>query len=108
MFHKVKSVKTLENYILEVTFQNNVCKYYDVSCLFDKWDIFKKLITTKGLFQQVKVDNGGFGISWNDEIDLSCNELWQNGYSNRDGFSGQPYLLGKFHKKHIQKKSRKK
>ena len=66
--------------------------------------ILKKIITTKVFFQQCKVDNGEFGFSWNDEIDLSSNELWENGYSNRDGFSGQPYLLGKFHKKHIQKK----
>ncbi len=21
----------------------------------------------------------GYGISWNDEIDLSCDELWENG-----------------------------
>ena len=52
MFHKVKSVKTLENYILEVTFQNNVCKYYDVSCLFDKWDI-KKNHNYEGFFPAV-------------------------------------------------------
>ena len=23
---------------------------------------------------------GEYGISWNDEIDLSCDELWENGY----------------------------
>ena len=32
-----------------------------------------------GLFEQVKVDSGGYGISWNDELDLSCNELYYNG-----------------------------
>lgn len=78
MFHKVKNVKPLENYVLEVIFQNDICKYYDVSHLFDKWRIFNEL-TKNNLFQEVKVDNGGYGISWNDEIDLSCDELWQNG-----------------------------
>lgn len=28
---------------------------------------------------EVKVDAGGYGVSWNDDIDLSCNELWENG-----------------------------
>jgi len=27
----------------------------------------------------LRVDTGGYGICWNDEIDLSCNELWENG-----------------------------
>lgn len=35
--------------------------------------------TINGLFQQVKVDAGGFGISWNDEIDLASEELRING-----------------------------
>ena len=30
-------------------------------------------------FNQVKVDAGGYGISWNDEIDLAESELWLNG-----------------------------
>lgn len=80
MFHKVKEVNTLSNYILQITFQDGTKKFYDVSKLFFKWDIFKNLKTIKGLFNQVKVDKGGYGISWNDEIDLSCDELWENGY----------------------------
>ena len=80
MFHKVKSVKCLDNYILEIVFEKNIIKYYDVSKLFEKWTVFKQLKTINGLFEQVKVDTGGYGISWNEEIDLSCNELWENGY----------------------------
>lgn len=81
MFHKVKSVKSLENYILEIVFQNNIIKYYDVSNLFEKWNVFKNLETINGLFNQVKVDKGGYGVSWNEDIDLSCDELWENGYN---------------------------
>ena len=79
MFYKVKSVKCLDNFILEIVFENNIIKYYDVNNLFEKWTVFKKLKIINGLFEQVKVDNGGYGISWNEEIDLSCNELWENG-----------------------------
>ena len=80
MFHKLKKVNPLKEYVLEITFQDNTVKYYDVSKLFEKWEIFKNLETIEGLYEQVKVDSGGYGISWNDEIDLSCNELWENGF----------------------------
>jgi Protein of unknown function (DUF2442) len=30
-------------------------------------------------FRSFKVDDGGYGIVWNDEIDLSEYELWKNG-----------------------------
>lgn len=80
MFYKIKNVTSMENYILKINFENNIIKYYDVSKLFNKWKAFKKLKAENGLFEQVKVDAGGYGISWNEEIDLSCNELWENGY----------------------------
>ena len=39
------------------------------------------------LFKYVKVDVGGYGVVWNEHIDLSCNELWENGtpISQRSG-----------------------
>ncbi|MBQ3414659.1 MAG: DUF2442 domain-containing protein [Clostridia bacterium] len=79
MFHKVKSVKAISKYVLKVTFQNNIIKYYDVSILFNKWKAFENLKEIEGLFEMVKVDQGGYGIIWNDEIDLGCEELWKNG-----------------------------
>lgn len=76
MFYKVASVKALPDFMLEITFTNQEVKYYDVKPLFQKWPAFENLKNTLGLFEQVKVDAGGYGISWNDEIDLSCNELY--------------------------------
>ena len=34
---------------------------------------------SKELILAVKVDSGGYGISWNDDADLSEYELWTNG-----------------------------
>lgn len=79
MFHKVSSVKPIENFFLLVKFQNGENRKYNVSQLFSKWDSFKTLSSIKGLFEQVKVYAGGYGISWNDDIDLSCDELYYNG-----------------------------
>ena len=79
MFYKVRSVEAIEKYKLLVTFEDETTKIYDVKPLFEKWSVFKVLENNYELFSNVKVDLGGYGISWNDEIDLSCNELWENG-----------------------------
>ncbi|MDR3243786.1 MAG: DUF2442 domain-containing protein [Elusimicrobiota bacterium] len=79
MFHKIKSVKPLENYTLLVYFENEQKKEYDVASLFDEIEVFKTLADVQGLFEQVKVDKGGYGVYWNDFIDLSCNELYSKG-----------------------------
>lgn len=78
-FHKVKSVEPLPGYRLWVIFLSGERKEYDVKPLFDRWETFKSLSSIPGLFNLVKVDPGGYGISWNEDIDLSCNELWENG-----------------------------
>ena len=79
MFHKVKNVKPLKKYTLLVTFQDGTVKTYDISPLFTEIESFTSLQSISHLFEQVKVDAGGYGIYWNDEIDLSCDELWDNG-----------------------------
>jgi hypothetical protein len=37
------------------------------------------LLNNEAFFRSVKVDMGGYGIVWNDDIDLSEYELWVNG-----------------------------
>ncbi|MDR2745905.1 MAG: DUF2442 domain-containing protein [Treponema sp.] len=79
MFHKVQCVKPLSEYRLSVQFIGGEQKEYDVKPLFDRWEVFRALTYIPGLFNQVKVDSGGYGISWNDQIDLACDELYANG-----------------------------
>ena len=75
---KVKSVRPLDDLCLLIEFENGVEKIYDVKQLFDKFEIYKEL-GNEDLFNSVKVDCGGYAISWNDEIDISEVELWENG-----------------------------
>ena len=35
------------------------------------------------MFATVSVDVGGYGIVWNDELDLSYEELWENGNAEK-------------------------
>ncbi|MDR2023061.1 MAG: DUF2442 domain-containing protein [Hungatella sp.] len=79
MSYRIKEVYPLPDYTLLVSFTTGDHRQYDVAPLFDKWDAFKTLSSVEGLFDQVRVDAGGYGVSWNDDIDLSCNELWENG-----------------------------
>lgn len=79
MFNKVKSVMPKREFVLLVQFESGITKYYDIKPLFDKWKVFNNLKSMPELYNQVKVDLGGYGVSWNDEIDLSCDELWENG-----------------------------
>ena len=46
---------------------------------FEKWPVFKDLENNRALLYSVEVDAGGYGIVWNDDIDLSCDELFENG-----------------------------
>ena len=77
-FHIIKSVKPLDNLIIEITFANGTKKKYDVKPLMQKWKVFNELRDIE-LFNRVRVDIGGYGIIWNKDIDLSSEELWENG-----------------------------
>ena len=88
MFHKVKAVNALENYRLSVQFAEGITKIYNVSQLFDKWEAFRYLKDNSSLFSNVHVDVGGYGIVWNDELDISCDELYANGEIIKTPFDG--------------------
>lgn len=76
-YPRIKSVKPLPNFRLLVIFQNDQVKEYDCMPLFGE-KIFDPLCD-ESLFQQVQVGADGYGVIWNDEIDLSESELWLNG-----------------------------
>ena len=88
MFHKIKSVIPLPEYQLSVLFSEGAKKVYDVAPLFESIPAFRALKETPGLFSGVTVDVGGHGVVWNDELDLSCDELWDNGTEVKTPFDG--------------------
>ncbi|MGN1195194.1 MAG: DUF2442 domain-containing protein [Acutalibacteraceae bacterium] len=88
MFHKIKNVSPLPEYRLSVQFSEGVTKLYDVKPLFKKYQMFEVLQNNPEEFSDVHVDVGGYGIVWNDELDLSCDELWDNGVQVDTPFDG--------------------
>ena len=87
MFHKIKNVFALPEYKLSVQFSEGVTKIYDVKPLFEKIPLFAEL-NNDAEFACVTVDVGGYGIVWNDDLDLSCDELWENGVQVDTPFDG--------------------
>jgi hypothetical protein len=74
---KILSVHVQEDKKLVVRFANGTEKVYDCAQLLCR-EMFQ-LLKNDAFFKSVKVDAGGYGISWSDEIDLSEYELWTNG-----------------------------
>ena len=88
MFHKVKSVMPLPDFNLSIQFSEGVTKLYDMKPLFEKIPAFQFLKNNPAEFDCVTVDVGGYGIVWNDDLDLSCDELWDHGTTVKTPFDG--------------------
>lgn len=77
VFPKVEAVTPLPDKKLLVRFVGGESKVYDCRPRIEE-EPFSAL-QNESFFRQVKVDVGGYGISWSDRIDLSESELWMNG-----------------------------
>ncbi len=88
MFHKIRDVSAGENFILTVQFSEGITKIYDLKPLFSKIPLFEELRDSSELYYSVAVDVGGYGIIWNDNLDLSCDELWEHGELIETKFDG--------------------
>ncbi len=80
---KIKAVTPMEGKRLLVTFVNGVQKVYDCQRIL-QLDRFQ-LLRNEAFFKAVAVDPGGYGVSWNDQMDLSEYELWRNGVEVEHG-----------------------
>ena len=87
MFHKIKNVSPLPDYRLSIQFTEGCTKIYDVKPLFKQIPAFEALKEPL-IFSDVTVDVGGYGVVWNDDLDLSCDELWENGTLTETPFDG--------------------
>jgi len=73
----IKSVQPVEDMLLRVCFTNGEQRIYNCNPLLIRPQF--RLLSTPAFFNSVRVDPGGYGVSWNDDIDLSEYELWNNG-----------------------------
>jgi hypothetical protein len=74
---RIQSVSSLEGKRLLVTFVDGTQKIYDCKQILHLERF--RFLNQEAFFKAVTVDPGGYGVSWNDEMDLSEYELWHNG-----------------------------
>jgi hypothetical protein len=76
---RIVSAQAIDDLTLIVKFTNNELREYNISKLLDK-PMFS-LLKNPAFFRNFIIESGGYGLVWNDEIDISEYELWQNGIS---------------------------
>lgn len=59
-------------------FAEGCIKTYDMKPLFERIPSYA-LLKDYHLFSSVTIGVGGYGAVWNDDLDLSSDELWENG-----------------------------
>jgi Protein of unknown function (DUF2442) len=74
---KIVSATAIDDVTLLVEFSNSDRKQYSIAKLLDK-PMFHPL-KNPAFFRNFEIDKAGYGIVWNEDIDLSEYELWQNG-----------------------------
>ena len=84
---RIKAVKVVGPLKLVVAFTDGSEKEYDCTPLLARPQF--RLLKDSGFFRSAEVAAGGYGISWNDDVDLSEHELWTNGTTVRDDSSQQ-------------------
>ena len=75
---KVLSATPLADMRLLIVFSNQVVKLFDVRQIVADYPEYADL-ENDDLFSLVKVEAGGYGVSWTSDLDASEGELWENG-----------------------------
>ena len=73
----IKSVSVIEEHTLLVSFSNNERRKYDVTPLLDR-EMFSAL-KNPAFFRNVRVDSGGYALTWDGDTDISEHEIWVHG-----------------------------
>ncbi|HCQ22718.1 MAG: DUF2442 domain-containing protein [Aphanizomenon sp.] len=76
---RIVSAQAIDDHNLIIKFTNNELKKYDISKLLDN-PMFSPL-KNPAFFRNFIIDSGGYALVWNEDIDISEYELWQNGIS---------------------------
>ena len=88
MFHKIKDVTVMPDFILYVQFAEGITKTYDVAKAGRNNQSLKSVKSSPDLFSYVTIDMGGRQVSWDDGPSLSCDELFDRGKRVDTPFDG--------------------
>jgi hypothetical protein len=74
---RIQKAQVLSDTTLLVEFSDRTVKQYDIHRLLSI-PMFSPL-RQPAFFKSFRIAAGGYGIEWNEEIDISEHELWENG-----------------------------
>ena len=75
---KVQKAFPLDNGVVLVYFEDGKVKTFDTKTLIPDYPEFESLLNSD-IFNCLRVEPGGYGISWNEDLDCSEGELYDNG-----------------------------
>ena len=78
MLISAEKIEFLKGTIVQVTFIDGKIIQYDMSLMYSKYPHFK-LLDDRKLFLSGRLDIGGDGVVWTDEIDFSCASIYECG-----------------------------
>ena len=79
MLHIATRVRFLEDVLVECTFEDGKIYQYDMSQMFKKYPPLEELRRNRKLFLSGKLDPGGYGVIWNDELDFDASSIYECG-----------------------------
>ena len=79
MHYRAINIDFLADVTFKMTFQNGKIVKYDLSKLISKYPQFKRLREDRNLFMMGHLDSGGYGVIWNDELDLDATSVYLDG-----------------------------
>ena len=79
MIPRIKHIESQNDYILRVVFDDGKIVRYDVKEDIRTLPSYRSLMTEYGLFQNFQLDTSRTCISWNDEIDLPSDIIYEYG-----------------------------
>ena len=79
MIPRIKSVKPLSSFFLEVVFDDGKKCIYDVEEDIKQIKSYEELRNIPGLFQHVKLDTSRTCVFWNENIDRPSDTIYEYG-----------------------------
>ena len=74
-----KKVRFLNDVVVELTYQDGKVIRYDMSLMFPKYPQLEELRKNRTLFENGRLDPGGYGVVWNDDLDFDATSIYEDG-----------------------------
>lgn len=78
--HPIDAVFPMPDFVLGCKFKNGAILLYDLKPVFQTAPTFLQLMENPEQFPKATVAPEGYSVTWTDDLDLSCDEIWKNGW----------------------------